>query len=244
MARPDSDRGFIKRLEEMISEFPSRAALAKAADLPPSSLQSYIEGAEPTRPALVALARAADVSLEWLADNRGYKKPHPPVPDGYAAIPVYDIRKSGGYVYPLVMAEIASWIYLKLDLFSYPRMRPAKLFVVEALESRAPEIADGDLLVVDSSWHTRFIDPSPTIPPGNYLVSRRAKLSIREATGVYDDAVEFILPDAPGRKESLRLGEQGFTVHGRIIWYGRSLPTADSVNTDGASRATHRRNTR
>lgn len=244
MARADSDRGFIKRLEEIISEFPSRAALAKAADLPPSSLQSYIGGAEPTRPALVALARAAEVSLEWLADNRGYKKPRPVVPDGYAKIPVYDVRKSGGYVYPLVTAEIASWIYLKLDLFSYPGMRPAKLFVVEAIESQAPEIADGDLLVVDSSWHTKFIDPSPTIPPGNYLVSRQAKLSIREAIGVSDDAVEFILPDAPGRKKVFRVGEEGFTVHGRIIWYGRSLPIAATVKTNGAPRAAHRRKTR
>ena len=92
MARTDPDREFIKRLEEIIGDFQSRAALAKKAELPPSSLQSYIEGAEPTRPALVALARAANVSIEWLADNRGYKQPHPPVPDGYGAIPVYDVR--------------------------------------------------------------------------------------------------------------------------------------------------------
>ncbi len=244
MARLDSDGGFIKRLEEIVGEFPSRAALAKKADLPPSSLQSYIEGAVPTRPALVALARAAEVSLEWLADNRGYKKPHPPVPDGYAEIPVYDVRKSGGYVYPLVMEEIASWIYLKLDLFKYPRMQPAKLFVVEALGSRAPEIADGDLLVVDSSWRTRFVDTSTTIPPGNYLVSRQARLSIRQATGVHDDVVEFLMPDAPGRKEAFRLGEDGFVVHGRIIWYGRALPTAGTVKPDDAFRITNRRKTR
>ncbi|MGA7872106.1 MAG: hypothetical protein WCA22_14565, partial [Candidatus Binatus sp.] len=217
--------------------------MAKKADLPPSSLQSYIEGAVPTRPALVALARAAEVSLEWLADNRGYKKPHPPVPDGYAEIPVYDVRKSGGYVYPLVMEEIASWIYLKLDLFKYPRMQPAKLFVVEALGSRAPEIADGDLLVVDSSWRTRFVDTSTTIPPGNYLVSRQARLSIRQATGVHDDVVEFLMPDAPGRKEAFRLGEDGFVVHGRIIWYGRALPTAGTVKPDDAFRITNRRKT-
>src|SRR5579863_8396687 len=107
MARTDSDIGFTKRLEEIIGGFRSRAALAKAAGLPPSSLQSYLEGAEPTRPALVALARAAEVSLEWLADDRGYKKPRPYVPDGYGEIPFFDIRKSGGYVYPLVAAEVA-----------------------------------------------------------------------------------------------------------------------------------------
>jgi hypothetical protein len=242
MTRAAPDRGFIKRLEEIASGFPSRAALAKKADLPPSSLQSYIEGTEPTRPALVALARAANVSLEWLADNRGYKEPHPPVPKGYAAIPVYDIRKSDGYVYPLITKEIASWLYLKLDLFSYPRTRSADLFVVEALESRAPQIADGDLLVVDSSWHTRFLGSSPTILPGNYLISRKAKLSIREATGVTDDdAVEFILPDSPKRKEVFRRGEEGFTVHGRIIWCGRSFPTAGPVETDGSARDRHKK---
>jgi hypothetical protein len=241
MARADSDRGFIKRLEEIVGEFPSRAALARAADLPPSSLQSYLEGAEPTRPALVALARAADVSLEWLADDRGYKKPHPHVPDGYGEIPFYDIRKSGGYVYPLVTEEIQAWVYLKLDLFSYAGMQSGKLFLVEALGSQAAEIADGDLLVVDPAWRTKFVGPSSTIPPGNYLVSRQAKLSIREVTGVRGDVVELAMPDDSGRKETSRVGEEGFTIHGRIIWYGRALPIVATVKTASAARAVHRR---
>jgi transcriptional regulator with XRE-family HTH domain len=241
MRSTEADPAFIKRLEEIISYFPSRAALAKTAGLSPSSLQSYVEGAEPTRPVLVALARAANVSLEWLADNRGYKQPHPPVPDGYAAIPAYDIRKAGGYVYPLVMAESAYQIYLKLDLFSYPGMEPGKLFVVEAMQSFASEIKDGDLLVVDSSWHTRFVDPLTTLPPGNYLISRQAKLSIRQAIGGHHHAVVFAAPDAPSRKRTFRVGEDGFAVHGRIIWYGRSLPSAGAAQIDTVSQALHRR---
>lgn len=58
------------------------------------------------------------------------------MPDGYAGITFYDIRKSGGYVYPLTMSENPHFVYLKLDWFCYPGMRAAKLFVVEALESR------------------------------------------------------------------------------------------------------------
>jgi Helix-turn-helix len=226
MSRTQPDQGFIKRLEEIIGHFPSRAALAKAANLPPSSLQSYIEGAEPTRPALVAIARAANISLEWLADNRGYKKLHPPVPDGYVEIPVYDIRKSGGYVYPLVTSDIASWIYLQLDWFNYPDMQPAKLFVVEAIRSLAPEIKDGDLLVIDSSWQSRFAEGKATIPSGNYLISRQAKLFVREATASRSDTVEFVRPDAPGRKETFHVGEDGFAIHGRILWFGRTLALA------------------
>jgi hypothetical protein len=241
MAQSDPDRGFVKRLEEIVGDFPSRAALGKAAGLSPSSLQSYLKGAEPTRPALVALAKAADVSLVWLADNRGDKKPHPPVPDGYAEIPVFDIRKAGGYVYPLVMEEVASWIYLPLNLFSYPGIDTAKLFVVEAIDSQAREIAVGDRLVVDSSWRTSFIGPSPTLPAGNYLVSRLAKLSVREVTGVHDDVVELSAPNAPGRPEACRIGDEGFTIHGRIIWYGRALPLAATAQTASPHRAKHRR---
>lgn len=244
MVRASADHGFVTRLEEIVSEFPSRAALAKKANLPPSSLQSYLEGAEPTRPALLALARAANVSLEWLADKRGYKEPRPQIPDGHAMIPVYDIRKSGGYVYPLIMGEIASWICLKLDLFSYPRMQPGKLFVVETLESQAPQIADRDLLVVDSSWRPSLVDPNPKILAGNYLVSRQAKLSVREVVGVHDDSVEFVVPGTPRRKETFRLGEEGFTVHGRIIWYGRSLPIADAIKTHSTRRVSLRRKAR
>lgn len=241
MTRTDCDQEFIKRLQEIISQFPSRAAFAKAAGLSPSSLQTYVEGAEPSRPALVALARAANVSLEWLADNHGYKDPRPQVPDGYGAVPAYDIRKAHGYVYPLVAAEVAYWIYLKLDLFSYPGFEPAKLFVVKAVQSFAPEIRDDDLLVVDSSWHTRFVDPMPTFPPGNYLISRQAKLSVRQVLDADKSAVVCAAPDAPSKKRTLHIGQDGFTVHGRIIWYGRSLPITDTAKTNHASRATHRR---
>ena len=238
MTRPRPQEKFIGRLAEIASEFPSRAALAKAANLPPSSLQSYMEGTEPTRPALVALARAADVSLEWLADHRGYKRPHPPVPDGYAEIPFYDVRRSGGYVYPLVMEEIAEFLYLKLDWFSYPEMQPSKLFVVEATESLTSEVRKGDFVVVDQGWRTKFMGPTPKLPEGNYLVSQQAKLSVRLVSGIVGDSVELVRPDL--KTEIVRIGDQGFTVHGRIIWYGRSLPVHEHAKGNGSSRRIRR----
>lgn len=214
---------FIERLEQASAKFPSRAALAKAANIPPSSLQAYFEGAEPTRPALVALAQAANVSLDWLATGRGYMEPHPPVPDGYGAIPFYDVLKSGGYVYPLVTEEIADLCYLKLAWLDHPEIDPRRLFMVLAAESLVPEIHRGDLLIVDTSWRTRFNDPAPEIPPGIYLVSLRARLSVREVLGVSGDSIELVQPSPRKMKTRLRVGVEGFTIHGRIIWYGRSL---------------------
>jgi Helix-turn-helix len=214
---------FIARLGEASAKFRSRAALAKAANIAPSSLQAYFEGTEPTRPALVALARAADVSIEWLADGRGYRDPHPPVPDGYAALPFYDISKSKGYIYPLVSEDIAQFVYVNLDWFRYSGMNPSKLFLIEATGSQVAEISDRELLVVDSFWRTKFADPIPKIAPGIYLVSQLAKLSIREVLGVAGDAVELV----HGVKGKIRLhvGDKGFTIHGRIIWHSSALPT-------------------
>jgi hypothetical protein len=123
-------------------------------------------------------------------------------------------------------------------------MDPAKLFVIEALDSQAPEISGGDLLVIDPSWRTKFIGPDPTIPTGNYLVSRQAKLAIRELTNARGGIVKLAAPDGSGRKEVFRVGEEGFTVHGRIIWYGRSLLIAATVRADRAAGTTPRRKIR
>jgi lambda repressor-like predicted transcriptional regulator len=63
----DEHRGLVARLEAISTDLGSRAALAKRAGIAPSSLQNYFHHSEPTRPVLIALARAAHVSITWLA---------------------------------------------------------------------------------------------------------------------------------------------------------------------------------
>jgi phage repressor protein C with HTH and peptisase S24 domain len=215
---------FIRRLEQIASAFRSKAAFAQAAKIPASSLQTYFEGAEPNRLTLAALADAGNVSLEWLVRGRGYKEARPQIPDGYAAISFYDVRKAGGYVYPLIAQEVADFLYLKLDWFGYPDLDPGKLFVMEVTESRVPEIQERDLVMVDQSWRTKWSDPTAKIPHGIYLVSELAKLSIRRIVSSSKGLLKISRPDVPGKSERIEVGENGFTAHGRIIWYGRALP--------------------
>ncbi len=232
MARPtrpvQQDDGFAARLQEIAGEFESKSALARTAGIPPSSLESYLTGSEPTRPVLVNLARAANVSLEWLASGRGEKKSSPAIPSGYAQIPFYDIRSAGGYVYPLVNEQVAEFLILKLEWFGYPGVRPAALFAIEATQSQTPEIEDGDLIVVDSSWRTNFTDRYAKVPKGIYLISLQAKLSVSLILSSSRDAIELFRPAA---RERVRLGEQGFTIHGRIIWFGRFLRPGGAAQT-------------
>lgn len=228
--RPSGDLAFVARLEQISAKFPSRAALAKAANIPPSSLQAYFEGAEPTRPVLVALAHAARVSIEWLAEGRGYREPHPPVPDDYVEVPFYDVLRSGGYIYPLTTGEIAEFIYLKLAWLSYNGMSASDLIVIQATQSLVPGIHEQDIVVVDTWWRTKFVAPTPQIPPGIYLISQQAKLSIREVLRVSGDEVELRSRGEKG-KMRLHIGDNGFAIHGRVIWHARSLPTPEKPKT-------------
>jgi hypothetical protein len=241
----DTATSFQQRLQEIISRFPSRAALAKAAEIPPSSLQSYLEGTEPTRPVLIALAGAARVSLEWLADGHGYKEPHPPVPDGYVELPFYDVRKSNGYVYPLFTSEGLDSAFLKLDWFNYPGMNPGELITLAGTESFVSEITEGDFLVVDRTWRTTFANKPLSIPAGVYLTSRQAKLCVRRVTAVVGDCVKLVLPGNKDRNELVQVGDHGFTIHGRIIWYASRRMTAERTNKrrprEGRDRAQDKR---
>lgn len=49
----------------------SVSALAKKAGISQSGIRRYFNGGEPSRPHLVAIAGAADVSLAWLAAGEG-----------------------------------------------------------------------------------------------------------------------------------------------------------------------------
>jgi transcriptional regulator with XRE-family HTH domain len=66
---------FADRLRQLILEFGSRYALAKASDIPQSTLQSYEAGSKPGMEALVHLAQVGNVDLNWLLNGTGKMRP-------------------------------------------------------------------------------------------------------------------------------------------------------------------------
>lgn len=99
------DEGFVERLKGLIkSNFHNKETLfARAADLSPSGLKRYLSGGEPSRPKLIAMAKAANVNLLWLATGEGPKQArlergadHHVANDEYALIPLYDVTVSAG----------------------------------------------------------------------------------------------------------------------------------------------------
>jgi len=70
------DAAFVSRLKLLIDEFGSARAFARACGVSESAIRKWHGGtSEPTREKLVAMAEAANVSIEWLASGRGSMRP-------------------------------------------------------------------------------------------------------------------------------------------------------------------------
>ena len=62
---------FHDRLAVLAEKAGGWSSLARKAGLSKGGMSRYKNGGEPTRPALVAIANAAEVSIEWLATGSG-----------------------------------------------------------------------------------------------------------------------------------------------------------------------------
>ena len=85
---------FRQRLQACVDKAGSIYALAKKAGMPSGTIRRYFADSEPTRPKLIAIAQAADVSVAWLATGEGQSTGQPvqpnqtelhPLPDGFTS---------------------------------------------------------------------------------------------------------------------------------------------------------------
>ena len=68
-----------KRLKTVVRDFGGNKKVAEKSGVPLSSLNSYMNGREMSVPAMIALAEACGVPLEWLATGRGPMRAVAPV---------------------------------------------------------------------------------------------------------------------------------------------------------------------
>lgn len=225
----DRDSAFVDRLEELATQFRSRAALAKAAGLSPGSLQHYLDGSDPTRRVLIALARAARVSVAWLASGEGPKGADA-VPAGHVNLPVFDLGRTGdhtrGIVGHLDDPPAKGRLFNQSELIeALPSLRS---YVVEhsPLEF-TPLIRAGDVFVFSKPHRYSIAEPSRVetwdfVSVGDqdiYLVGENSKLKLRKLRRTKKDSVQVL--DAQGAVESALTGTPvDFMVFGRVIWRG------------------------
>jgi hypothetical protein len=192
MAQEDMDASFVQRLEEISAKFGSHMRLAAAAGIPNGTLHGYFTGSEPSRTALVALARAADVSVHWLATGEGPKAASI-APEGYIELPCFNLSGVGPYVDGMIGDPTGRRLFKKDDFPNDFPERVNKLgLLVAAVEgcpelSFEPAIRGGDIFIFQQiRWMIRtptafnLFSISSNRPDDIYLIADNGNLRLRK----------------------------------------------------------------
>jgi hypothetical protein len=218
---------FVARLEELAAKVGGKSALANLADIPATTLQNYFGRSEPTRPALVALARAGAVSLTWLASGEG-QRDESSDPEGYVSIPCFNLTFTGPFLRGMIGVP-GNRLFWQDDIVGKAAVgvKTTAVCGTEGLEFE-PEIHSGDLLLFD---HPRWLEPLvPSLArdwelqeSGIYLVADGVDLKLRKLHKRKDNVLVI---DPRGKTERTLTGApRDFILFGPIVWRAGVVPS-------------------
>jgi phage repressor protein C with HTH and peptisase S24 domain len=215
---PDGEMSL--RLDQAIAHSGGPSAVARRADMYLGTLNRYRAGRELPSSALVSLARATGVRLEWLATGEGPMQGENPVvtapkpPPGYVFLPLVEARAAAGNHGGLSSDNIVDFIafsegYVRQTL----HRNPQNLALLTASgDSMDPTIRDGDLLLVDTS--ARRIEGSRiyVLAIGGALMVKRIQLRLDGSVVVKSDNTIYESEVVPADQTS------GLNILGQVIW--------------------------
>jgi len=210
------DEEFGTRLRLIMQQFGSVADLARAVGVSDNAIYKWVTGrGKPGMLSLVNLAKAAGVSVEWLATGKGQplkgKSEQPAAPAAKAVAPATT---------PGAAAETGSqgvdYLDFKPDWLKRTLNADAKdLALIEAVgDSMAPTIDEGDLVLADLR-ETRFKSD------GVYVLNNGDDLSIKRIQRELDGKLT-IRSDNPAYKP-VTVAPESVSLIGRVIWMGGRL---------------------
>jgi phage repressor protein C with HTH and peptisase S24 domain len=214
---------FSARLELIMRQFGSVADLARAVGVSDNAIYKWLaRRGQPSLPSVVAIARVAGVSVEWLATGHEAPEPTP----GLVSLPAYrdytfmargEIRIDGARG-----AQIRSALIVNVLAFGTAWLKhrfavePERLMLLEVSgDSMAPTLREGDLVLADLSETRARTDGVYVLREQNDLVVKRlqrgnlgAALTIRSDNPAYESVA--ILPGV-------------VSIVGRVIWAGKAF---------------------
>lgn len=214
---------FTDRLKCVIKQLGGVARAARFAGVAESTVRSWRDGnSEPQRPYLIPLAKNAEISIAWLvAGEEGVQSDHPVIADdseGFSLIPVYDVEASAGQGADIEQESITSQIAFKQDWLHGEGLALKGLAVITAQgDSMEPTIADGALLLVDTSQREITNDSIYILRWDNRLYAKRLQLMFSRAV--------CIISDNKAYKEEQITSEEAIELDivGRVVWVGQKI---------------------
>lgn len=213
----------------------SARAIAIKAEIGPTSLRDYLAGdTEPSMSAVVALAEATGVSIEWLATGLGDARPTTRLAaaespgmanlhsasdylrdQGYALVPLYDVHAAAGdgsFVDDEhVLDELAfrtEWIRRELGA----EVNDLLLVFVRG-DSMSGKLEDGDVIMVDKRDRRVTRD-------GVYVIRQGDAIQVKNLQRLPGNIIK-VWSEAPGYDPfTFNLDDRHAAVHviGRVVW--------------------------
>lgn len=212
------EQEFRRRLRLIMQQFGSVADLAQAVGVSDNAIYKWVSGrGQPSMISLVNLARAARVSIEWLATGEDAPKSEAQTAesDEYVYLPRNSMRSSVGRG-AMQSRQIVDYLALKVEwLRRRIGIDPKSLILIEAVgDSMAPTIDEGDLVLVDlRDPHFRHDSVYVLRTSGDLSIKRiqrrpDGKLIIRNDNAAYEPTV---------------VAADSINVVGHVIWTGGRL---------------------
>jgi phage repressor protein C with HTH and peptisase S24 domain len=238
-----SAQSFLDRLKTAAMRAGGPDALAKLSKVPRRTLGNYLAGRnEPKRPQLVDLARASNVSVQWLAlgtgpmelvdrgqttdDSGGMRELAPDFSDfradlapRFTQLPRYDVEASAGAGAAVHSEQIVDFLAFDTDwLKRVMRVDPKRLALITALgDSMTPTIRDGDLLLLDLSVDRVRDNAIYALRIGDALVVKRVQRRLDGGMRIISDN-QVYPPDEVSSRDATEL-----QIVGRVVWHGGML---------------------
>ncbi len=165
-------------------------------------LRQYLNGqSEPTRPALLAIARTAKVSVEWLATGQTV-----------AGANVSFKASAEDYVYQNPLAFQTDWLQTE-----FPDSFEHLMLTQVADDSMEPTLPLGALVLVDTT--DRDLE---AVTHGIYLLKLDGRILVKRLQYVADKTIRVLSDSAAYEAFSITLPSKS-SLMGRVVWVGRHL---------------------
>ncbi|HFT6589218.1 TPA: XRE family transcriptional regulator [Klebsiella pneumoniae] len=227
--------GFHSRLRIILDKFRSVNAFANAAGISPSGLNRLLDGGYPTLPILVALAKAGDVSVEWLSTGGEQVSASLPTKmdstsltvtdvkgnevdlDEFVFVPRYNIAAAAGFgawnddETPMFTVSFRRyWVtnHLKAD--------PSKLSVISVYgDSMEGVLNDKDIILINHD------DREPR--EGIYVLRIDGQLIVKRVQRLPGSILRITSTNPAYEPFSVDMNNVlgDFAVVGKVVWYGR-----------------------
>lgn len=219
MNMPDS---FHMRLKLAMPEGSNPSSFAKEAGVSQSGFHRVFKGGEPGLQMLVAIAKAANVNVGWLATGEGAMRPgerEAQKSPEYVGIPRYDASLSAGNgIWNADRATLLDHIPFTPEFLRrrLGRSSTEDLLVLTAEgESMDPVISDGDLVMIDQR--------KKDLKDGIFAFVHNGEARIKWLRKTITGDIEVIsLNQSPlFPKEIIKKDElEGFQLIGKVVWCG------------------------